>query len=48
VFYQLGCGLTSCLAGWLAGGWWYSRREMTKVELLDMKSRELRNGRLAM
>ncbi|KAF6263403.1 chlorophyll a/b-binding protein domain-containing protein [Scenedesmus sp. NREL 46B-D3] len=36
------------LPGWLAGGWWYSRREMTEVELLDMKSRELRNGRLAM
>lgn len=34
--------------GWLAGGWWFSRREMTEVELLDMKSRELRNGRLAM
>uniref|UniRef100_A0A383VI24 Chlorophyll a-b binding protein, chloroplastic n=1 Tax=Tetradesmus obliquus TaxID=3088 RepID=A0A383VI24_TETOB len=36
------------LPGWLAGGWWYSRREMTEVELLDMKSMELRNGRLAM
>jgi hypothetical protein len=36
------------LPGWVAGGWWYSRREMTEVELLDMKSRELCNGRLAM
>ncbi|KAF8066403.1 LHCA1 [Scenedesmus sp. PABB004] len=34
--------------GWLAGGWWWERREMTEGELLDMKSRELRNGRLAM
>jgi hypothetical protein len=36
------------LAGWLAGGWWFEQREMTQVELMDMKSRELRNGRLAM
>lgn len=36
------------LAGWLAGGWWFERREMTQVELMEMKSRELRNGRLAM
>ena len=36
------------LAGWLAGGWWFSQREMTQVELLEMKARELRNGRLAM
>jgi hypothetical protein len=34
--------------GWLAGGWWWRRRDMTKRELDDMKSRELRNGRLAM
>jgi len=36
------------LAGWLAGGWWFQQREMTQVELMEMKSRELRNGRLAM
>jgi hypothetical protein len=36
------------LPGWLAGGWWYSRREVTEVELFDKKSRELCNGRLAM
>jgi hypothetical protein len=34
--------------GWLAGGWWFDRRDMTEAELLDMKSKELRNGRLAM
>eukprot|EP00879_Flechtneria_rotunda_P000404 GHRR01000498.1.p1 GENE.GHRR01000498.1~~GHRR01000498.1.p1 ORF type:complete len:283 (+),score=59.09 GHRR01000498.1:120-968(+) len=36
------------LPGWLAGGWWFDKREMTEVELLDMKNKELRNGRLAM
>lgn len=36
------------LPGWLAGGWWFEQREMTQVELNEMKSRELRNGRLAM
>lgn len=36
------------LPGWLAGGWWWERREMTEEELLTMKSKELRNGRLAM
>lgn len=36
------------LPGWLAGGWWFERREMTEAELVAMKGRELRNGRLAM
>jgi hypothetical protein len=36
------------LPGWLAGGWWWSQRDMTRRELDSMKSRELRNGRLAM
>lgn len=36
------------LAGWLAGGWWFQRQEMTEGELLDMKTKELKNGRLAM
>jgi hypothetical protein len=36
------------LPGWLAGGWWFEQREMTHDELTEMKSRELRNGRLAM
>jgi hypothetical protein len=34
--------------GWLAGGWWFDRKEMTETQLMEMKSRELRNGRLAM
>lgn len=36
------------LPGWLAGGWWFEQQEMTQVQLMEMKSRELRNGRLAM
>jgi hypothetical protein len=36
------------ITGWLAGGWWFEQREMTQLELMEMKSRELRNGRLAM
>ena len=34
--------------GWLAGGWWWAQRDMTRGELDAMKARELRNGRLAM
>ncbi len=36
------------VAGWLLGGWWFQRRGMTEQQLLDMKTRELRSGRLAM
>jgi hypothetical protein len=34
--------------GWLLGGWWWQRKGLTDRELMDLKSKELRNGRLAM
>jgi hypothetical protein len=36
------------LLGWLAGGWWFQQQDMTEGELVDMKTKELKNGRLAM
>jgi hypothetical protein len=36
------------LAGWLLGGWWWQKPELTEQEYFNLKSSELRNGRLAM
>jgi hypothetical protein len=36
------------LPGWLAGGWWWQQRELTQGQLEELKTREIKNGRLAM
>lgn len=36
------------VVGWLLGGWWFQQKDMTEQELLELKTKELKNGRLAM
>jgi hypothetical protein len=36
------------LPGWMSGGWWLERREPTERDVVEMKTKELNNGRLAM
>ena len=36
------------LPGWLSGGWWYERRELTRREMESRKEAEIKHGRLAM
>ncbi|KAK9815413.1 hypothetical protein WJX72_003252 [[Myrmecia] bisecta] len=36
------------LPGWLSGGWWLEQQDRTVKEVEELKTKELKNGRLAM